>query len=302
MAATSTVCQRCGVDFKYPSKLTRHLNRKTRCAPKSTDQGDSIVCADCNQTFSTPRAAKIHLTRFCNGFQTDQRFQSLLAKVTEMDQQIKRLEEDNEKLKKDNEQLIEHNKQLTKQLALPTTPTTQYIINNIHTTQINVFGSESISHVTISHIKRILDNAIKFPSLEAQADNAVINTAMLVYSDEEHVENITCYMTNKRADTACVRTETGWDVMPVDSISGPMITKSYDVIFEYQPHSTEYGDILRYLIDNENIRNLRPVLSRNKTILKRIYPKLPPPIKEKALALPNKEGHDRDQHLNSIDN
>lgn len=164
----------------------------------------------------------------------------------------------------------------------------------IHTQHItiNVFGQERLDHITQAQIHRILTGVQAF-SLPNAGTQAVLQAAMLAYSDPEHPENLTCYLPNKKLGDALVHGGTGWEIHPVQLVLPPMMQRSVDLLFEKQPREglerddlEACGTILKELEtceqDPSKVRQLagpdgalKAVLIRNKDQLARILEKLP---------------------------
>ena len=68
-----TECLDCGKDFKYPSKLERHLGSNNRCPKKLYTNGEKLYrekefyCKDCEKSFSTERTFDYHKDFVCRG-------------------------------------------------------------------------------------------------------------------------------------------------------------------------------------------------------------------------------------------
>ncbi len=144
---------------------------------------------------------------------------------------------------------------------------------------INIFGQEKLDHVTAERIKVILDECLRRPALPTAVDEAILKTAMLVYSDPDRPENLTAYLPNKKMKDALVHTKDGWEVQPAQLVLSPMALKSIDMIFGRQPHEDEYAPLLKELQQNEARfaagETLQPILVRNKDLLARALETLP---------------------------
>ena len=150
---------------------------------------------------------------------------------------------------------------------------------------VNVFGKEGLDHVTMARIKAILDESLARPALPEAAQAAVMRTAMLVYSDPDHPENLTAYLPNKKTNDVLVHASrngtTGWEVQPASLVLPPMAQKSVDTLFDRQPYENaeDYGPLMKELAENEKRytagTELRPVLIRNKDLLARALETLP---------------------------
>ena len=171
--------------------------------------------------------------------------------------------------------------------------------NNVVTTMINVFGKENLGRVTKPKIFSILKSLGEVGSagenLRTICDRAILQTAMIIFSDPEHPEDITCYIPNKKGESALVHGERGWEVQPVSLVISPMASQAVEALFKYQPVPEgdmpqqdvkwvmgECGRILRYLADhegslvNEPMRGeLRGILIRNKDLLAQVLARLP---------------------------
>jgi len=150
---------------------------------------------------------------------------------------------------------------------------------------VNVFGKEGLDHVTMARIKAILDESLARPALPEAAQAAVMRTAMLVYSDPDHPENLTAYLPNKKTNDVLVHASrngtTGWEVQPASLVLPPMAQKSVDTLFDRQPYENaeDYGPLMKELAENEKSyvtgHELRPILVRNKDLLARALKTLP---------------------------
>lgn len=167
------------------------------------------------------------------------------------------------------------------EVAIHTQDNGHVAVDNSKKIQINVFGQEVLDHATLAKIKAILDDSLRRPALPEAAQTAVLKTAMLVYSDPDHPENLTAYLPNKKTDEVLVHAQAGWEVQPASLVLRPMAAKSMDTLFDRQPYndSEEYGPLLKELAENERRYSegaeLRPILVRNKDLLARALQVLP---------------------------
>jgi hypothetical protein len=152
-------------------------------------------------------------------------------------------------------------------------------VDNSKNITINVFGKEGVDHITPERVKALLDESLQAPAIPTAADTAVLETALLVYSDPDHPENLTCYMPNKKFEGVLVHATKGWEVLPADLVLPPMAQKSIDLLFRKQPAEREYAPLLKELQQHEARfaagRNLRPLLERNKGLLGQVLEGLP---------------------------
>jgi hypothetical protein len=152
-------------------------------------------------------------------------------------------------------------------------------VDNSKNITINVFGKEGVNHITPERIKTLLDESMQAPAIPTAADTAVLETALMVYSDPNHPENLTCYMPNKKFEGVLIHATKGWEVLPADLVLPPMAQKSLDLLFRKQPAEREYAPLLKELQQNEARfaagKILRPLLERNKGLLSQALEELP---------------------------
>jgi hypothetical protein len=128
-------------------------------------------------------------------------------------------------------------------------------INQIHNNiQINVFGQERVDHIGARQIYELLLNA---RNATEPAVQALLETALVIFSDPEHPENLTCYLPNKKTQDALIHGKTGWQIQPVELVLDPMMKRSFDVIFQKQPFGGEEG-----LPENPDIKGCGEVLKQ----------------------------------------
>lgn len=94
-------CPKCSKIFNVPSRLRRHLARKTPCEPVvalgQEDREGPHACTACNRTFATRQAKSRHVQESCKASQAqnkkteklDQKVQALQQRVAELLQQKK---------------------------------------------------------------------------------------------------------------------------------------------------------------------------------------------------------------------
>ena len=158
---------------------------------------------------------------------------------------------------------------------------TQHIVGNgvqinqqVH---INVFGEEATSHIGRGKVKAMLDTILgrmKDPSQAAL--QALLETALMIYSDPDRPENITCYLPARSGSEALVHVGgsggESWAVRPVHLVLTPMVQRCLDTIVHNQPFddAKRYGDLMKALVANEQSYNeggkLKAVLVRNKEL------------------------------------
>ena len=164
---------------------------------------------------------------------------------------------------------------------------------------ISVFGKEQLDRITKPMVFDILRSLGSIgPSGENAkliCEKAILKTAMLIFSDPAHPENITCFIPNKKGDNAMVHSERGWELQPVGLTVSPMAYQAVEILFKHQPwpwpntppHDykwimEECGRIMTYMRQNEGTLvnepprgEMRGILIRNKELLASVLKKLP---------------------------
>lgn len=308
-------CPRCGAAFTLPSRLGRHLARKTPCDPilEAADQrtayGAGVLddpgrrqrtCNFCGRVFTTYTSMRRHVRGACkiapNAKNGDAGMEVLYEHT------LRRQAADIDALKAQNREILG----LVRRLAAAPggairqagggdqdniavqgegnrVDSRKTIINSYSVTVLNAFGRERTGHLCAENIRTVLREATRAADPPTAA---ILQTAMLVYSDPDHPENLTCYLPNKKKDEALVRTSrpdgtTGWEVRPTSLVLPPMARRSVDTLFDNQPyeHADECGPLLKELADNEHRyasgAGLRPILVRNRELLARVLATLP---------------------------
>jgi len=150
----------------------------------------------------------------------------------------------------------------------------QIAVDNSKKFYINVFGRETMEYVTEERIKAILDESLRAaPGIDSAAKMAIMKTAMLLYSDPEHPENHTCYISNKKTNNVMVHTKDGWEVLPSSLVTPPMARTCVDCLFTRQPYVDvdTYGPLMKELAQNEARyvagADMRTILVRNRDLL-----------------------------------
>ena len=308
-----TICPRCGKKFKYNTKLRRHLARKTPCAHilepedltcKAREDPELYKkrCPYCGRAFASYSSMRQHVRQSCKivpNKKNGDRGMELLYEHTikKQNARIARLEEQN------NEMLTMMRQMSTQQgsssnlqsppISNNTTTKGEVVVQgNSNRTMvdnkkiiINVFGKENIDHIDSAQIKAILDESMTNALISDAASTALLETALKAYSDPEHPENLTCYLSNKKTDDALIHTENGWEVCPVRLVLTPIAKQSLNTLFDKQPYENakHYENIMRELRDNAHLRNkrdLRPILVRNKALLLNALKRLPTATKQ----------------------
>lgn len=243
-------CELCGKDFPSVAKLTQHRNRRRPCMAiiPSDDylpEADRIKphkCADCGRRFTSPSGLSTHSRRSCPAKKLAENPQpkaeqdeiaTLRAQIADLEQRM-------------------HHAALVKPLPpVPQVPNLS-IYNNV---TINVFGTETWQHIDEQRIMTLLDHVIPADIQERgiqdeDASKLFTRTAMLIYSDERHPENLTAYIPRSQGAQDKVMVYRGdlrnWEVMPLADAVTPMTKNTLDLLERRQPWRSGKHDLRDY--------------------------------------------------------
>jgi len=318
-------CHKCGKLFTAPCRLKTHLLRKTPCdpildTPEDATQVKPHMCRYCGRGYSSTQAMHRHMRKSCKIAGSEEGMEKLVEHTLR-----KQLAAQEAKMEDILAQNKEQSKQMTEMAAMmkqmmsgqmvpAPAPAVQeekqekqeqgvgvnngVVIQNQTKQDItfNIFGAENLEHVTRASIAEIMASLKQFSAGDA-AIQALLQTAMLIFSDKEHPENITCYMPNKKRKEAMIYSALGWEIKPSSLVLPPMMQKSVDVLFDKQPiegvgdtplgtDMDACGQILKELERVEkdpqrvkqmagNEGELKAVLVRNKDQLQALLQRLP---------------------------
>jgi len=308
-------CEKCGVSFPKNQGLAKHMMRKTPCAPildiedlPEKERDNPNKCQYCGRVFTRAGSLKRHIRQSCKIALNEKNGNAGMEKLMEHTLQ-RQITEQNDKIN----QLTALVTQMAGQLQpvdeskQPQVTQNAERINNVtnnvdnsvtQNIQINVFGHENVDHITRGRVHQILAPLMAAAPADA-AVQAILQTAILIYSDPERPENVTCFLPNKKTKDALVYGDAGWEIKPISLVLPPMMQKSVDLVFDKQPivgvddspDDTDMdacGRILKEMqvFEKDVTRTrqvagpdgmLRTVLVRNKDQLKRTQPKIPAP-------------------------
>lgn len=345
-------CDRCKKCFRVPAELKRHEARKRPCRPVVEGGGDDAApagpkphaCKFCNRVFTQAAHVKRHQLTSCpisprgkNGADgMELLYQHVeaahLAQLQQQDARIRELESRLAAL--GNEALVAAQKSACGGLT----------INGDHARVLqmdvrvfpeacrtNPFGAEEMGHLRRGDVYKAFNlvaprgllwgcggrPAVAKVNEESMLSHLcgqlITRAAMMIYSDPEHPENITCYLprkTKENADNAMTfMGGTTWELQPLSIVFPPMIQKVINLLFDSQPvpgvdgcpgeadtfskaQQAAFGQLLRYISQNEEMfamtadTTLRPILVRNADLYKRLcegvsaihQPKKIPPV------------------------
>jgi hypothetical protein len=295
-------CQKCRHVFRDPSTLRRHLNRKRPCAPVvdreelPDDPADERChCRFCGRSYSNQYNVRRHMKSCPIAARGERGMDELYAHVLE---RTRRAQEREAQAEQEVEALRLELRQARLEVETARrgcaaegggvmnvvyAPQSTFVTNiNV----INVFGREDTGHITTASVREILTqcSANADTTGATAAARALLQAALLIYSDPDRPGNLTCYIPNKRDGNALVHGAQGWEIRPVPLILPPMARTSLDLLFDKQPY--DGGDIercepgLQLLREHEeglvaSGAGLHTVLIRNKDLLSRVLSQLP---------------------------
>lgn len=314
-------CDKCGKVFSLPSRLKVHLARKTPCSPildilPDEKKDSQHACKFCGRLFASYDSMRRHIRQVCkiaprNGdtsgmemlyehilkkqeakhkgeieslrLEMDEKFRTMAGKdVASTSDTIESKEIKNVSVHA-NKGVINQNTKITK-------------VTNKNKITINFFGSEKTDHITPKNVLAMVKKLGPLGSdLSKASDRLILSMAMMIFSDEKHPENITCYLPNKKGKEALVHDESGWSVSPISLTLSPMASRSVDELFKKQPWPGQGGieldekldiptQVLGYIKQHEGDlvdsasgpgSELRAIPIRNKEILERVLAGLP---------------------------
>lgn len=278
-AMPAHACRQCGRHFDFPSQLRRHEQRKTPCSKVlAAPQSAASVCHYCGRSFATRQGLYQHTKHHCRAAKLQ------ITAPTERGPTVQELAEEIHHLKLQLAAVVPAARpNVAAQIGIAQQQVGENrgqinIGNNNQQIVINVFTEEKIDHIDGPRIKAILDDALQGPGESTQkALTALMRAAMLIYSDPDHPENMTCYLPNKKhREEALIHTVDGWAFEPVSLVCTPMIKRTLDTLVQHQPFEDagRYGDLMRALIHNEEAylsgKDMQTILVRNKDLIRKI--------------------------------
>jgi hypothetical protein len=309
-AGDDRVCKLCLKRFPRPWELKRHQARKTPCAPILDQEdltpealGDPDLnqkkCRFCGRVFASRPSMLRHVRSACRIAPNERN--GALGMDLLYEHTIRRQRAETVALRAQVAALAQNVEQMSGMMRRVLAQTGaaragETAIVGDHATvlqdrriTINVFGKEAVGHVTSEKIRGVLEESMQLRSsgqdLPQAAALAVMKAALLVYSDPDHPENLTCYLPNKREGNALVHMSRdgrgGWEVCPLRIVAPPMAQKSVDLLFDKQPFEDAemFEPLLAELRDNEARyaagNEMRTILVRNKALLARALEALP---------------------------
>ena len=295
-------CRKCRREFRDPSPLRRHMGRKRPCAPvvdreelpPVDEAAERCHCRFCGRSYSNQYNVRRHMKSCPIAARGERGMDELYAHVLERTRRAQEAEAAAEAevatLRAELEQTRLEVARLRGNELVPAGGATvvyapqSTFVTNINVTQINVFGREETAHITTASVRDILSRcSAGEASGQIAAAQALLQAALLIYSDPDRPGNITCYIPNKRDGNALVHGARGWEIKPVPLVLPPMARTSLDLLFDKQPYDKDAEQCvpgLQLLREHEeglvaNGAGLHTVLIRNKDLLSRVLSQLP---------------------------
>lgn len=280
--AGARTCPKCHRDFEAPSRLKRHLQRKTPCAPvvekeelPISEQTKAHACRFCGRRFEFESGLSRHLKNSCKIAGSREGMEKLVAHVeaVQLRQELAAQREELAEIKA----LLKVAAAARPAVSQQAHQITNYVGNNV---TINVFGEEDTSHITQQQIRSLLDRLLAGLPYDPDkaAVGAFVETAMLIYSDKDRPENLTVYMPNAQNTSVMVYTGQAWEMRELRDVAPPMTQHTLDLLLAQQPWEDgqhkldEYGALLRSTLERASEfaqgKHLRAVLVRTKRLLR----------------------------------
>ena len=234
----NTKCYNCGKQFKKPSDLDRHKNRKTPCLIReiAPDQiNNPNRCIYCNKVLSK----KEHLTRHLKVCKIKNGGMEILVDKVRNEQEIRILREQRENDKKTMEDKFKEKDEQIKQLLelqqaqaaeiedlkkAITLPTGNTINNNFNAPiniTINNYLKPSLSHLGKNNLftNTFKQNLVQTPM-------AIVP---LIWFNPEHPENFSIYLVNKSTKETLTYDGTNWVVTNADKVTKDVRDRAYEI-------------------------------------------------------------------------
>lgn len=215
-------CERCGYECKHKYVLVNHLKRKKPCectlstvsicdliaVLTTSDEEKKYVCKVCGKKYANRQSKYVH-QRTCNN----------VPSSTSLEDTVAILQDEIRQLKSNLPYGNVTNINITNM---------NNITNNTNNTQniiMNDFGNEDISHVT-NDVVFVDDCLNKLPI-------GIRSIIEKIYYDEDHPENKTILMRNRKLNQVMVRDDGTWMLRHVSETIPKMIKKGRKILHNH---------------------------------------------------------------------
>lgn len=131
--------------------------------------------------------------------------------------------------------------------------------------KIKNFGAEDTSHITTAQVTNIMDRAmmIEPDNSKKAALAAMLGMVSLIFSDERHAYNVTCYLPDDEKEYVKVRVTDGWASFHYTKVLPIMVSTAVDVIVFKQPTDEthkKYERLIKELVEDADTYAENPVV------------------------------------------
>jgi len=266
-------CNKCGKDFEYNSHLKRHQSLKRSCDTinnitlnynkKIKDIDDNIKnlsknslennkCLFCKKCFSNKANTQRHITTYCVSKQEldnnknkliDEKNKLLEDKNKILDQDKNKIQNNeikiqNEELKKMLEKILEQ--QMPGNITQNNQVINNNTINNNLIVNINSYGKEDLSHITIDDYKKYLNGF--FPGF--------IKFIQKIHFDKDAPGNHNICITNIKSKYMYVYEDNDWILKDKNDTLDKLISRKYNLLVNKCDELEESKQINTKIINN----------------------------------------------------
>lgn len=279
-------CDKCGEPFEFKAWYDRHLKKKKDCSGLSKTHN----CDKCGGRFPTASFLRKHAVN-CTEKKTSA---SGEAKFSIGDEKSDR--GDSKSFVRGDSKSLKYNTEVAAGTLGQMVFADKSIVNTMidqRIIHVNVFGQEFYNHISRENILELLNKEGKTTGSEREIVRAtIVEVARMLYNDEKYIENVTCYMANKKKNLAMIHEKDGWVSKSCGPVMEHMTAKTIRTLFEQQPlpgcHGMDDGESLEFCtpmlasvrdkeeeMKKDPPAEFRDILSRNKEILQRKLGRLP---------------------------
>jgi len=253
-------CEKCGQDFKYKYLLDRHKTNKKPCDTdeninsvynKKIKKIDDLIktlteqslntetkCLFCNKNLSSRSNTQRHMKNFC-----DEK-KKLLKDKDNLIEEINKLKE-KDIIKIQNQEIKELKKMMEKMMKKQ--PPNNQIINNNNTinnnnliVNINSYGKEDLSHITLDDYKKYLNGF--FPGF--------IKFIKKIHFDADAPGNHNICITNIKSKYMYVYEDNEWVLKDKSDTLDRLISRKYNLLVNKCDELEENKEINTKIIEN----------------------------------------------------